>query len=110
MTANEYLARRHLQRTVGEDAYDGRLRGRPQRRARAELPASRSSRMGYRIRLAGGRTIDAFLDLFNATNEPNFANPTNDRRADRRRSCRITADASTRSPTRTAQLNLRFGF
>ena len=32
-------------------------------------------RMGYRFRLAGGRTIDAFVDLFNATNEPNFANP-----------------------------------
>ena len=34
-------------------------------------------RAGYRIRLAGGRTIDAFLDIFNVTNEPNFANPTN---------------------------------
>ena len=40
-------------------------------------------RMGYRIRIGGGRTIDAFLDLFNATNEPNFANPSRNNSIDR---------------------------
>ena len=64
--------------------------------------------MGYRFRVGGGRTFDAFLDLFNATNQPNFNNPGTDRR--------ITADylriLSTRdeSPPRTAQLNFRYGF
>ena len=73
-------------------------------------------RAGYRIRLNGGRTIDAFLDIFNLTNEPNFANPTNVTNpavlADRRVAAsflQLTALVDG-SPTRTAQINLRFGF
>ena len=75
-------------------------------------------RMGYRIRLGGGRTIDAFLDLFNATNEPNFANPivavagVGNNSTDRRIAATFLTRTQTlnESPTRTAQLNLRYGF
>ena len=65
-------------------------------------------RGGYRFRLNGGRTIDAFLDVFNATNEANFANPNNDRRVPAT-FLRITQTLN-ESPPRTAQINLRFGF
>jgi hypothetical protein len=65
-------------------------------------------RAGYRFRLGGGRTLDAFLDLFNATNEPNFANPVGDRRL-AATFLRLTSTID-ESPTRTAQLNLRYGF
>ena len=76
-------------------------------------------RAGYRIRFAGSRTIDAFLDIFNLTNEPNFANPINVTtttnnvdQSDRRLPATFLRITSTlnESPTRTAQINLRFGF
>ena len=70
-------------------------------------------RAGYRVRLGGGRTLDAFLDIFILTNEANFANPTNNGGlADRRLAAtflQLTALVDG-SPTRTAQINLRFGF
>jgi hypothetical protein len=107
LTANEYLPAGSYTYTTGDKDYPleyegGRNGGRGPNFQRLDL------RMGYRIRLGNGRTLDAFLDLFNATNEPNFNNPGNDKR--------ITADflriLSTRdeSPTRTAQLNFRYGF
>jgi hypothetical protein len=37
-------------------------------------------RAGYRIRPGQGRTIDFFAEVFNLTNEPNFANPSGDMR------------------------------
>lgn len=37
-------------------------------------------RVGYRMRPGGGRTFDLFAELFNVTNEPNFSNPSGDRR------------------------------
>ena len=70
-------------------------------------------RAGYRFRLAGGRTLDAFLDVFNTTNEPNFANPiAANNRSDRRVPATFLRLTSTlnESPTRTAQINLRYGF
>ena len=66
--------------------------------------------------MAAGRTIDAFLDVFNLTNEPNFANPTNITNpatlADQRLPATFMRLLATldESPTRTAQINLRFGF
>lgn len=74
-------------------------------------------RAGYRLRVGGGRTLDAFLDVFNVTNEPNFANPINVNAnsvpaADRRLGgtfLRITQTLN-ESPTRTAQINVRYGF
>jgi outer membrane receptor protein involved in Fe transport len=37
-------------------------------------------RAGYRMRPRGAQTLDLFAELFNITNEPNFANPSGDRR------------------------------
>jgi hypothetical protein len=65
-------------------------------------------RAGYRIRLAGGRTLDAFLDLFNVTNRANFGNPDGDQRLPAE-FLRLL-EVSDEGPTRTAQLNFRFGF
>jgi hypothetical protein len=65
-------------------------------------------RAGYRFRMGGGRTLDAFLDIFNVANRANFANPAVDQR--------VTAsflrllDVSDEGPTRTAQINIRYGF
>jgi hypothetical protein len=39
-------------------------------------------RVGYRVRNVGqGRTLDLFLEAFNMLNDPNFSNPTGDRRS-----------------------------
>ena len=65
-------------------------------------------RAGYRIRLAGGRTLDAFLDIFNLTNKTNFANPAGDQRLPA--TFLRLVEVSDEGPTRTAQLNFRFGF
>lgn len=62
-------------------------------------------RCGYRLRLPAGRTLDAFVDIFNATNRVNFNNPAGDRR-----SPNFLVLTSTTGPTRTAQLNVRYGF
>jgi len=37
-------------------------------------------RFGYRVRMNQARTLDLFAEVFNLTNEPNFANPTGDQR------------------------------
>ena len=112
ITANEYLPAGHYQGTGGEDAFDvdydgGRNGARGPNYQRLDL------RAGYRIRLGGGRTMDAFLDIFNLTDEANFANPTNNGGvADRRLAgtfLQLTGLVDG-SPTRTAQLNFRFGF
>lgn len=65
-------------------------------------------RAGYRIQLGGGRTLDAFLDIFNLTNRANFANPSVDQRQPA--TFLRLLDVSDEGPTRTAQLNIRFGF
>ena len=65
-------------------------------------------RAGYRIRLRGGHTLDAFLDVFNLTNRANFANPSVDQRLPA--TFLRLLDVSDEGPTRTAQLNFRFGF
>ncbi len=38
-------------------------------------------RASYRMRLGSVRTLDLFAEIFNVTDEPNFANPTGDRRS-----------------------------
>jgi hypothetical protein len=63
-------------------------------------------RAGYRINLGGGRTLDAFLDIFNLANRANFANPLVDRRLPA--TFLRLLDVSEDGPT--AQLNLRYGF
>jgi hypothetical protein len=104
-TANEYLPAGTYS-GVGDGAYTveydgGRNGARGPNFQRVDL------RAGYRLRLGGGRTLDAFLDVFNLTNEPNFASPTGDRRSPN--FLRITSTID-ESPTRTAQLNFRYGF
>jgi hypothetical protein len=68
-------------------------------------------RAGYRIQLGGGRTLDAFLDIFNLTNRANFA-ALGTNQQDRRLPATFLRllDVSDEGPTRTAQLNFRFGF
>ena len=115
ITANEYLPAGSYRGTGGEDAYDVDYKG-GRNGARGPNYQRLDLRAGYRIRMGGGRTIDAFLDIFNLTNEPNFANPTNVTNpatlADRRVAAtflQLTALVDG-SPTRTAQINLRYGF
>ena len=63
-------------------------------------------RGGYRIRLKGGRALQAHVDVFNLTNRVNFNNPNGDRRD----AATFLILRSTVSPTRTAQLNLKYTF
>ena len=64
-------------------------------------------RAGYRFRFNGDDTLDAFVDVFNLTNEPNFANPSGDQRVG---NFLLLTTIFNGGPTRTAQLNLRYGF
>jgi hypothetical protein len=66
-------------------------------------------RVGYRAKLGSRRTLDTFLDVFNATNHANFTNPTGDRRntADFLRLANLVA---TSGLPRQAQLGIRLGF
>ncbi len=78
--------------------------------------ASFDVRAGYVFRLPGGRTLNAFIDMFNGTNEPNFANPTNFNAggavsSDRRLTPTFLNRTSlVNGVTRTFQLNARLGF
>ena len=42
--------------------------------------AQLDARLGYRIRMAGNRTLDLFAEAFNLTNRSNYNNPSGDRR------------------------------
>ncbi len=63
-------------------------------------------RGGYRINFPGGRTLDAFLDIFNVTDHTNFATPSGDIRIPGT----FLRATSIIGATRTAQLNFRYGF
>jgi hypothetical protein len=115
ITTNEYLPAGSYSGT-GEDAFTVDYKG-GRNGARGPNYQRLDFRAGYRFRLGGGRTLDAFLDVFNATNEPNFANPTNVNvnsinAADRRLAGTFLRTTATldESPTRTAQINIRYGF
>ena len=104
---NEYLPAGAYTYTTGDRDYPfeykgGRNGGRGPNYQRFDF------RAGYRFRMGNGRTLDAFFDLFNATNEPNFSTPGTDRRLTAT-FLRISSTID-ESPTRTAQLNLRYGF
>ena len=116
-TTNEYLPA-GVYRGTGEDSLEIDYKG-GRNGARGPNYQRLDFRAGYRIRLAGGRTLDAFLDVFNLTNEPNFANPinvntntNNVNSADRRLAATFLRVTQTldESPTRTAQINVRYGF
>jgi hypothetical protein len=65
-------------------------------------------RGGYRLQLGGRRTLDLFLDVFNLANRANFANPSVDQRLPA--TFLRLLDVSDEGPTRTAQINIRYGF
>jgi hypothetical protein len=110
LTANEYLPAGSYS-GIGEDAITVDYRG-GRNGARGPNYASLDLRMGYVFRFAGGRTLNAFVDVFNATNEPNFASPINSGTASDRRLAATFLRYTTlvNGVTRTFQLNLRYGF
>lgn len=110
LTANEYLPAGSY-RGTGANAFDVEYEG-GRNGARGPGYASLDMRAGYVIRMAGGRTLNLFVDAFNATNEPNFANPTNNGGlADRRIAASfLSMTALTNGVARTFQLNARLGF
>jgi hypothetical protein len=93
---------------VGEDAITVENRG-GRRGARGPNFLSVDLRGGYRFRLPNSRTIDAFVDVFNLTNEPNFANPSGDVRSGAATYLVLTSIFNG-GPTRTVQFNLRYAF
>ena len=87
------------------DYKGGRAGGRNPKFVQADL------RAGYRFQLGGGRTLDAFLDIFNVTNRANFAGLGNNQQDQRQPASFLRLlDVSDEGPTRTAQINVRYGF
>ena len=64
-------------------------------------------RAGYRIALPGQRTVEAFVDVFNATNRANFANPSGDQRSTNFLLLTSLRDGAV---PRTLQFGARFAF
>ena len=81
--------------------YDGGFRG-----ARGPNLFLLNLRAGYRIRLPGSRFLQAYVDVFNATNHVNFNTPAGDRRT----AATFLILRSASAPTRTAQFNLKYTF
>lgn len=105
LTANEYLPAGTYS-GIGEDSvtvdYKGGRNG-----GRGPNYASLDLRMGYVFRFGGVKTLNLFVDIFNSTNEPNFANPGGDRRAT---ATFLKYTSLVNGVTRTFQLNMRYGF
>lgn len=104
LTANEYLPAGTYS-GIGEDAmtvdYKGGRNG-----AYGPNYFSLDLRGGYRFTLPGGRTFDAFLDVFNVTDHANFASPAGDLRIPGT----FLKVSQIIGATRTAQVNVRYGF
>ena len=65
-----------------------------------------SVRARYAFKAGGGRSLQAWVDVFNLTNRANFSTPTSDRRD----TATFLILRTVVNPTRTAQLNLRYSF
>jgi hypothetical protein len=99
--------------TNNSDAFtvenDGRVRG-----ARGPAQFLLSLRAGYRFKLASGRQIQAYFDVFNVTNHANFNLPTsttgNVTSVDRRDTATFMVYRAVTAPTRTAQFNVKYTF
>jgi hypothetical protein len=63
-------------------------------------------RAGYRLRPRQGRSLDLFFEVFNVTNEANFANPS----GDQRQSFLIAQSLAGGGFPRQFQIGARFGF
>ena len=115
-TQDEYLPAGTYTGT-GPDALEVDYKG-GRNGARGPAYASFDFRAGYVFRLGGTRTLNAFVDIFNASNEPNFANPINVTAntgnvssSDRRLTPTfLNLTNLVNGVTRTFQLNLRLGF
>lgn len=103
-TANEYLAPGTYS-GVGADSIEVDYLG-GRNGAYAPGYMTLDMRAGYRIALPGGRTLDAFLDIFNVTDHVNYATPSGDLRIP----ATFLKVTSIIGATRTAQLNFRYGF
>ncbi len=117
ITANEYVPA-GTYRGDGEDGLEVEYTG-GRNGARGPNQMNLDMRAGYRFRFGAVRTLDAFVDVFNLTNEPNFATPTTApdnalnlrNAADRRTSTFLLLSGITNGgPTRTVQFNVRYGF
>jgi hypothetical protein len=75
--------------------------------ARGPRFAQLDFRAGYRLRPTEGRTLDLFVEVFNATNEPNFSNPTGDMRSP---NFLIPTSLAGGGFPRQLQFGTRFGF
>jgi hypothetical protein len=64
-------------------------------------------RLGYRLALGGGRTLDVFGEIFNVTNRANFANPNGDRRST---DFLVLTGLREGGVPRTGQIGIRLGF
>jgi hypothetical protein len=64
-------------------------------------------RLGYRLRIGEGRTLDVFGELYNLTDRANFANPTGNRRS---QNFLVLTDLRDGAVPRTGQIGVRFGF
>ena len=71
------IAAGDLQRRRPE-RHHGREQGRAQRRATVRARCRSTCAPATGCGRAQGRTLDLFFEVFNITNEPNFANPTGD--------------------------------
>jgi hypothetical protein len=67
-------------------------------------------RAGYKLRLRGNRTLDAFVDVFNATNRANFNNPASGNRRVQADFLRLSSLVGGTGFPRQAQFGLRLGF
>ena len=67
-------------------------------------------RAGYKVRLPGNRTLDAFVDVFNVTNRANFNNPASGNRRVQADFLRLNSLIGGTGFPRQAQLGIRLGF
>ncbi|MGE3473106.1 MAG: hypothetical protein AB7O28_22355, partial [Vicinamibacterales bacterium] len=105
LTANEYLPA-GTYKGNGATAYEVDYKG-GRNGGRGPAYSSLDVRAGYVIRMAGDRTLNLFVDAFNATNEPNFGNPPVDQRA---QATFLNLNSLVNGVARTFQLNARLGF
>ncbi len=89
--------------------YEGGFRG-----ARGPSSFLLNMRAGYRFKLAGGKSLQAHIDVFNVTNHANFNVSTtttgNVTSVDRRDAATFLLYRSVTAPTRTAQFNVKYTF
>jgi outer membrane receptor protein involved in Fe transport len=67
-------------RGTGQNAIEVKNKG-GRNGARGPSYSELDLRVGYRLQVAGARTLDMFAEVFNVTDEPNFSNPTGDMRS-----------------------------